>query len=144
MPHDSLGVAVPAMVGLRGNHAVNERQMAPGYCTRSFHRMGAVKLPPAKRATAKRINRKRSNNVQNVQDRPFSGAGCEQAKPECAETTRALAEVEPQRWVALCFLEMLTMKLSSLFPTALMLLNLDLVQPGVGGDDSWGAWPHDE
>jgi beta-galactosidase len=23
-------------------------------------------------------------------------------------------------------------------------LNLDLVQQGVGGDDSWGAWPHDE
>ena len=21
-------------------------------------------------------------------------------------------------------------------------LNLDLVQQGVGGDDSWGAWPH--
>jgi len=23
-------------------------------------------------------------------------------------------------------------------------LNLDLMQQGVGGDDSWGAWPHDE
>jgi len=23
-------------------------------------------------------------------------------------------------------------------------LNLDLKQQGVGGDDSWGAWPHDE
>jgi beta-galactosidase len=23
-------------------------------------------------------------------------------------------------------------------------LNLDLVQQGLGGDDSWGAWPHDE
>lgn len=23
-------------------------------------------------------------------------------------------------------------------------LNLDLIQQGVGGDDSWGAWPHDE
>ena len=23
-------------------------------------------------------------------------------------------------------------------------LNLDLRQQGVGGDDSWGAWPHDE
>ncbi len=22
-------------------------------------------------------------------------------------------------------------------------LNLDLVQQGVGGDDSWGAWPHE-
>jgi beta-galactosidase len=25
-----------------------------------------------------------------------------------------------------------------------ILLNLDLVQQGVGGDDSWGAWPHPE
>ena len=23
-------------------------------------------------------------------------------------------------------------------------LNLDLKQQGVGGDDSWGAWPHEE
>jgi beta-galactosidase len=23
-------------------------------------------------------------------------------------------------------------------------LNLDWKQQGVGGDDSWGAWPHDE
>ena len=23
-------------------------------------------------------------------------------------------------------------------------LNLDLKQQGVGGDNSWGAWPHDE
>jgi beta-galactosidase len=23
-------------------------------------------------------------------------------------------------------------------------LNLDLAQQGVGGDDSWGAWPHRE
>ena len=23
-------------------------------------------------------------------------------------------------------------------------LNLDLAQMGVGGDDSWGAWPHKE
>src|SRR6185369_12384120 len=23
-------------------------------------------------------------------------------------------------------------------------LNIDLIQQGVGGDNSWGAWPHDE
>jgi len=25
-----------------------------------------------------------------------------------------------------------------------IILNLDLKQQGVGGDNSWGAWPHDE
>jgi beta-galactosidase len=29
-------------------------------------------------------------------------------------------------------------------PRDLTVLNLDLMQQGVGGDDSWGAWPHDQ
>jgi len=28
-------------------------------------------------------------------------------------------------------------------PRTVTVLNLDWKQQGVGGDDSWGAWPHD-